>query len=96
MPANVTVRLLGKKGMAALTPAVELAAQQYKLAIAVRSNAALHDRFIFLDTNRGFSSGSSFKDGARQAPTIFTEVTDALPAIHKTYEQMWSSSVVHR
>lgn len=96
VPARVAVRLLGKKGMAALTPAVDLAVQQYSLSVSVRSSASLHDRFVFLDNDRGFSSGASFKDGARLAPTIFTEVTDALPAIQATYEQMWSTATVHR
>ncbi|MDT4290488.1 hypothetical protein RO575_13050 [Methylomonas sp. MO1] len=96
VPTGVTVRMLGKKGMAALAPAVDLAAQQFSLKIEVRSSSALHDRFIFLDNTRGFSSGASFKDGARLAPTIFTEITDALPAVHGTYEQMWSAATVHR
>lgn len=94
--SGVVVRLLGKKGIAALLPAVDLAAQQLGLSISVRSASSLHDRFVFIDGVRGFHSGASFKDGARMAPTIFTEVTDALSTLQVAYEQMWSGASVHR
>lgn len=96
IPSGVTVRLLGKKQISALLSAVELAAQQYGLGITLRSSSSLHDRFVFLDGTRGFHSGASFKDGARLAPTIFSEVTDALEGVRRVYEQMWSASTVHR
>jgi hypothetical protein len=95
IPSGVRVRLMGKKGMAALKPAAELAAQQLGLNIELRSAPSLHDRFLFIDGQRGFSSGASFKDGARLAPTIFTEITDALAGVKSTYEQLWSNATVH-
>lgn len=96
VPPGVCVRLLGKKGITALVSSVELAAQQFGIPISLRGSAALHDRFVFVDQSRGFQSGASFKDGARLAPTIFTEVTDALGSVLGAYEQMWSSATVHR
>lgn len=96
VPPGTAVRLLGRKGLPALAPAVDLAASQFSLTIALRASPSLHDRFIFVDRTRGFHSGASFKDGARLAPTIFTEVTDALPSVQATYEQMWSAATVHR
>jgi hypothetical protein len=96
IPSGVNVRLLGKKEMSALLTAVDLAAQQYGLGVAARSNPSIHDRFVFLDGTRGFNSGASFKDGARLSPTIFTEITDALPAIQATYETLWNAATAHR
>ena len=92
---GVTIRLLGKKGIAALVPAVELAAQQFNIQVSLRTSSSLHDRFLFIDGARGFHSGASFKDGARLAPTIFTEVTDALGSVLGVYDQMWSAATVH-
>ena len=94
--SGIQVRLLGKKDLPALLSAVELAAQQYRIHVSVRSSAAIHDRFVFLDGMRGFNSGASFKDGARLSPTIVTEITDTLSAVQATYEQLWSTASVQR
>lgn len=91
VPSAVRVRLLGKKGMPSFMPAVDLLRQQNKMSIEVRTSPSLHDRYIFVDKKTGFHSGASFKDGARNAPTTFTEVTDALAAIQATYETLWST-----
>jgi hypothetical protein len=96
IPSGVNVRLLGRKEVPALLTAVDLAAQQYRIGVSVRSSNSIHDRFVFLDSARGFNSGASFKDGARLSPTIFTEITDALPAIQATYENLWSAATAHR
>lgn len=96
VPPGVSVRLLGKKGIPAVLSAAELAAQQFTVDVSLRACASFHDRFIFIDQVRGFHSGASFKDGARLAPTIFTEITDALRDVLGAYEQMWSSATVHR
>jgi hypothetical protein len=95
VPSGVAVRLLGRKGLSALMPAVELAMQQFQLSVELRSSHSLHDRFLFVDRTRGFHSGASFKDGARLAPTIFTEVSDALQGTLGVYEQMWQSATVY-
>lgn len=96
VPNRVRVRLLGKKGMNNLLPAVDLLSQQAGTIIEVRSSASLHDRYLFVDQTTGFQSGASFKDGARNAPTTFTEVTDALQAVLATYEALWSSGIPQR
>lgn len=93
--ASVQVRLLGRKGIASLLPAVELMRKQTSCAIEVRSSSLLHDRYLFVDGIAGFQSGASFKDGAKTAPTTFTEVTDALPAVLSTYEALWSTATTY-
>ena len=95
IPASIGVRLLGRKGMTSLIPAVDLMRKQAGSTIEVRSNPSLHDRYLFVDGKTGFQSGASFKDGAKSAPTTFTEVTDALPAVLSTYESLWSVGVAH-
>lgn len=96
IPAGVNVRLLSKKGIAALLPAVELAETQYGLSIQVRGTNDLHDRFVFVDKTYGYQSGASFKDGARLSPTIFSEITDALNEVLNVYESLWQRATVHR
>lgn len=93
---TVRVRLLGWKGMRTLIPAIDLLCQQTGTAIEVRSSTSLHDRYLFVDNQSGFQSGASFKDGAKFAPTTFTEVIDALPAILATYEELWFSGTAQR
>jgi len=95
IPAGVSVRLLTRKGTAALMPAVELARQQLNLTVEVRSAATLHDRYLFIDGARGYQSGASFKDGAKLSPTLLTELTDALSAVMATYESIWASATRH-
>ena len=92
VPAGVAVRLLTKKGIAALVPAIGLASQQLNLSIQMRSANTLHDRYVFVDRTRGYQSGASFKDGARLSPTLLTEITDALPAVLATYDGIWTSA----
>jgi len=96
VPASVSVRLLGKKGMPGFLPAVELLRQQSGIYVAVRTSPSLHDRYIFVDGRAEFHSGASFKDGAKNAPTTFNEVTDALSAIQMTYEDLWKLATVQK
>ena len=88
---SVQVRLLGRKGMASLLPAVDLMRKQTGVVIEVRSCPSLHDRYLFVDGRTGFQSGASFKDGAKTAPTTLMEITDAFPAVLSTYEALWAS-----
>lgn len=89
--APVRIRLLGRKGMSSLLPAVDLMRKQTGCVIEVRSSPSLHDRYLFVDARTGFQSGASFKDGAKAAPTTLTEITDAFPAVLSTYETLWAS-----
>jgi hypothetical protein len=95
--AGVTVRLLtSDKRLGTLLPAVDLFARQGGLSITVRSTAGLHDRYIFVDEENCYQSGASFKDGAKQAPTTLTQITDAFGAVWDTYQKLWSSARIER
>lgn len=92
---GVVVRLLGKDKMTTLVPAVQAFVQQFSLTVQVRSAAALHDRFIFIDQRSCYQSGASFKDGAKKAPTSLAQVNDAFTAIQSTYENLWNTAQIH-
>jgi hypothetical protein len=95
VPPSIRIRLLGRKGIPSLLPAVELMRKQTGITIEVRSSPTLHDRFLFVDGRTGFQSGASFKDGAKTAPTTFTEVMDAFQPVIAAYEALWCSGSVH-
>lgn len=95
VPPSIRIRLLGRKGIPSLLPAVELMRKQTGITIEVRSSPTLHDRFLFVDGRTGFQSGASFKDGAKTAPTTFTEVMDAFQPVIAAYEALWSSGSMH-
>lgn len=90
---SVSIRLLTSQLLPKLMPAVRLFSQQHNARIEVRTSQ-FHDRFVFIDRGSCYQSGASFKDGGRKAPTTITQITDAFPAIHKTYEDMWLSGKV--
>ena len=90
---GVSIRLLGgPKKRAALLPAVDSFAQQSGRRVSVRVSDRLHDRYLFIDGAACYLSGASFKDGAKNAPAVLTEITDAFQAMWDTYEQQWSES----
>jgi hypothetical protein len=91
---GVGVRLLGRKGMQTLVPAVELFAQQSGIAIEVRSSSEVHERYLFVDRKRCILSGASFKDGAKTAPAVVSEIVDAFRAMWDTYDGLWNSGKV--
>ena len=41
-------------------------------------------------------SGASFKDGAKNAPAVLAQITDAFQAMRDTYERQWSESAIER
>jgi hypothetical protein len=92
--SGVSVRLLARHMLKTLLPAARLFAQQNNVAIAVRSATNFHDRYMIVDGNECFQSGASFKDGGRTSPTTITQITDAFPAVQKTYEDLWRSAKV--
>ena len=94
--SGVGVRLLGHKGMTKLVPAVELFARQSSTAIEVRSTSGLHDRFVFVDRSDCYLSGASFKDGAKNAPAVLTQIIDGFHAMWNTYERLWAGATVKR
>jgi len=95
--AGVAIRLLtSDKRLSSLLPAVDLFAQQASNTVSVRSTNAIHDRFVFIDQVNGYQSGASFKDGAKNAPTTLTQITDAFGAVWKMYDGLWSASTIER
>jgi hypothetical protein len=96
VPSGVRIRLLGRKGLAGLLPAVEAFADQHGCAIEVRTADNFHDRYVFIDGKECFQSGASFKDGAAKAPITLTQITDAFSAMAQTYEALWAAATVRR
>jgi hypothetical protein len=95
--AGVGARLLAaSKQMATLLPAVDLYAKQSGMTIRVRSTNAIHDRYVFVDGTVGFISGASFKDGARKAPAVLTQVLDPFQATWDMYNGLWAKAQVER
>ena len=78
---SVSIRLLGSpKKRASLLPAVSSFTQQHGKPIIVRISDRLHDRYLFVDQAACYLSGASFKDGAKNAPAVLTQITDAFAA----------------
>lgn len=93
---DVSIRLLTRKGVNTLLPAVELYAEQSGVAISVRSTSVFHDRYVIVDQNACYQSGASFNHGAKKAPTTLTQITDAFPVVLQTYEDIWGKAKVER
>lgn len=93
---GTTVRLLGRERIATLLPAVDQFSKQAGVAVAVRSAAGFHDRYVIVDGSACYQSGASFKDGAKSAPTTLTQITDAFGVVKKTYEDIWAAGKVER
>jgi len=91
--SGVPVRLLARERISTLLPAIQVLVQQTKSTVTVRTSPHFHDRYIFVDGRACYQSGASFKDGARNAPTTITQITDAFAAVRDTYEAMWADGV---
>lgn len=89
---SVTIRLLARKKLDTLLPAAKLFVRQNQVKLEIRSAPNFHDRFVFVDHAGGYHSGSSFKDGAKKAPTTITQVTDAFAAVYQTYQDIWQNA----
>lgn len=96
IPNSVNVRLLGKeqKYLATLLPAAKMLSQQNSIKISVRSTKTLHDRFVFVDGSSCYYSGASFKDGAKNAPVMISQVIDAFAQVLRTYDDLWNTASV--
>jgi hypothetical protein len=93
---NVRVRLLTYKNVKSALAAVEVFAEQHGLAVSVRSDSKLHDRFVFIDGRECYFSGGSFKDGARRSNVILMQITDAFGAVKQVYDEAWNAATVER
>jgi hypothetical protein len=95
--AGASVRLLGgPKRMATLLSAVDLFTTQSGVPIQVRSSTDIHDRYLFVDRTACYISGASFKDGAKKAPAVLTQIGDAFQAIWTMYDDLWNKSKTER
>ena len=94
---GVTVRLLASKKVSSLVSVVEIFVKQSGLRVEVRSAASgLHDRYVFVDEERCYQSGASFKDGAKKSQTTLTQITDAFETMLQTYQRMWGNAKVEK
>lgn len=94
--SGVEARLLtSRRKLSSLLPAAKLIAQQNDFPISVRTAEGLHDRYFFVDRQSCYQSGASFKDGAKNAPTTITQITDVFEAVWHQYEAIWSSAESH-
>jgi hypothetical protein len=93
---GVLIRLLARKRVSTLLPAVDLYTRQSSAVINVRSAPGFHDRYVFVDRVACYQSGASFKDGAKAAPTTLTQITDAFQVVLQTYEDLWNQAKVER
>lgn len=86
---GVPIRLLGRKYMDALVPAVQALVAQNGLSVQIRHSPDFHDRFVFVDQVACYQSGASFQDGAIRTPTTLTQITDAVDQVLNIYETLW-------
>ena len=93
---GVTLRLLTEKKLKTLLPALDAYCRQNSAAVSVRSTLAIHDRYVFVDGATCYQSGSSFKDGAKTAGTVITQIVDAFGAMKSTYDALWSAATIQR
>lgn len=94
--AGVAIRLLTERKLSSLLPSVDTFVKQSASTIYVRSVSSIHDRYVFVDGAACYQSGASFKDGAKTAATVLTQIVDAFPAVKQTYEALWQSAKVER
>ena len=90
--SGTKVRMLARERVSSLKPAVEAYKAQSGISIEVRTVGGFHDRYLFVDQQACYQSGSSFKDGAKKAPTILVQILDAFSGVQSTYEQLWQTA----
>ena len=90
--AGVAIRLLGTRYMDTLQPAAA-ALNQQRGNVHLRKSADVHDRYVFVEEQKCFLSGASFKNGPQNAPSVLTEITDYSP-LHTMYEAAWDAATV--
>lgn len=88
------IRLLANRYVNKLLPAVKLFRETTSTRIELRSAPDFHDRFVFIDRQACFHSSASFKDGAKNAPTLLAQVSDAFEQVSETYDKIWHSAKI--
>lgn len=87
---GVSIRLLGTRYMDTLQPAAA-ALNQQRGFVFLRKSAEVHDRFVFVDKQKCFLSGASFKDGPRNGHSVLTEIASCAPLL-AMYEAAWQGA----
>jgi hypothetical protein len=72
-------------------PAVDLLAKQLGNLINVRSTA-----YLFIDKRECYLSGASFKDGAKKAGTVISQMLDAFNPMWDMYNGIWQVAHVEK
>lgn len=88
--SSTNIRILAREKITTLLPSIKAFIAQEPRSIEVRTAPKFHDRYLFVDRSACFQSGASFKDGAKNAPTTLTQITDAFVAVDQTYDQLWN------
>ena len=88
---GVSIRLLGSKYMDTLQPAAG-ALNQQRGFVFLRKSTEVHDRFVFVDKQKCFLSGASFKDGPRNGHSVLTEIASCAPLL-AMYESAWQGAL---
>lgn len=89
---STNIRILTREKLSTLLPSIKAFIAQAPRAIEVRTAPGFHDRYLLVDRAACFQSGASFKDGAKNAPTTLTQITDAFVAVDKTYDELWNKA----
>lgn len=84
--------MLARERISTLKPAIAAFVAQSGLSVEVRTVGGFHDRYLFVDEQACYQSGASFKDGAKNTPTVLVQITDAFTSVKATYEQLWASA----
>lgn len=87
---GVSIRLLGSRYMETLQPAASALNEQRGL-VFLRKSTEVHDRFVFIDKQKCFLSGASFKDGPRNGHSVLTEIASCAPLL-TMYESAWKNA----
>jgi len=91
--SGVRVRMLGRENSSKVSASLAILSEQCpSIEVEFRTVDGFHDRHIVVDRRFCHQSGASFKDGARNSPTILTEITDAADEVMKTYESYWAKA----
>lgn len=84
------VRLLtSSRKLDKLLPAVGAYRAEKGLDIEIKIDEGLHDRYLFVDRRECYFSGGSFKDGAKNAPALVAQISDAFSELLRIYEAIW-------
>ena len=93
--SGILIRLLTLARMEGrLVPSLRMLKEQYTIDIEIRfaNEDQIHDRYLFIDKNECYQSGSSFKDGSKKIQTTLTKITSAFDETLRLHEQIWSTA----